>query len=151
MAVVVEALDGGLFDRPVHPFYLAGARRMVGFGQPVLDPVRLADHVEAHRPRGDGVPVPGLFGELDAVVGQDCMDLVGHGFEHVLQELPGRLSVGRCNDLGNRELGCPVNADEQGELSLIRLHFDDVDVKEADGVAFELLPLGLVALHIRQA
>jgi hypothetical protein len=29
------------------------------------------------------------------------VDLVGHGFEHVLQELPGRFSVSRCNELGN--------------------------------------------------
>ena len=79
------------------------------------------------------------------------MDLVGHGLEHVLQELPGRLSVSRCNELSDGELGCPVDADEEVELALGRLHLGDVDVKEADGVALELLPLGLVALDIRQA
>jgi hypothetical protein len=44
----------------------------------------------------------------------------------------------------------PVDADEEVELSFGGLHLGDVDVKEPDGVALELLPLGLVALDIRQ-
>ncbi len=64
MAVVVEALDVQrendppdrfllrltFLDRPIHPLDLAVGPRMVGFGQPMLDRVGLADHVEAHRP-----------------------------------------------------------------------------------------------------
>jgi len=165
VAVVVEALDRGLLDRPVHPLDLAAtqensppdcflifaAPRMVGFGQAMLDPVRFADHVEAHWPGVDGVPVARLLGELDAVVGQDRVDLVGHGLEHVLEELLGRLPVSRCNELGDRELGCPVDAHEEVELSLDGLHLGNVDVEEPDGVALELLALGLVAFDIRLA
>ncbi len=66
------------------------------------------------------------------------MDLVGHCLEHVLQELPGRLSVSCRNELGDGELGCPVDTDEEKELALGRLHFRDVDVEEADGIALEL-------------
>jgi hypothetical protein len=99
---------------------------MVGFGQAMLDPVRLADHIEAHWPRVDGVPVPGLFGELDAIIGKNRVDLVGHGFEHVLQELPGRLPVSSCNELSDSELGSSVDTDEKVELSLGGLNLGNV-------------------------
>ena len=151
MAVVMEALDGRVLDGSVHPFDLAIGPGMVGLGQPVLNPVCLTNHVEAHRPGIDGVPVPWLLRELDAVVGENGMDLVGHGLEHVLEELLGRLPVSRCNELGDRELGCPVDAHEEVELSLDGLHLGNVDVEEPDGVALELLALGLVTLDIRLA
>jgi hypothetical protein len=87
MAVVVEAFDRGVLDRSVHPIDLTIRPWMVGFGQAMLDTVGLADHVEAHWPGVDGVPVPRLFCELDPVVRQVGVDLVRHCFEHVLQEL----------------------------------------------------------------
>lgn len=62
-------------------------------------------------------------------LGQDRVDPVGHSFEHVLQELPRRLSVSRCHELGDGELGGLVNADKEEELALGRLHFGYVDVK----------------------
>ena len=37
------------------------------------------------------------------------------------------------------------------ELTLLGPQLGDVDVQVADGVALELGPLGLVALHVRQA
>ena len=84
VSVVVEAPDGRVLDHEVHQLELAVGPRVVGFGQSVLDPVRLADHVEAHWPGVNGVPVAGLLYELDAVVGQYGMDLVMDGFEQVL-------------------------------------------------------------------
>lgn len=50
MAVVVEALHGGFLDRAVHALDLSIGPGMVGFGQSVLSPVCLTDHVKAHRP-----------------------------------------------------------------------------------------------------
>jgi hypothetical protein len=79
------------------------------------------------------------------------VDLIGHGLEHVLQELPGGLSVSCCNELSDGELGRPVDSDERAELALGGLHLGNIDVEEADGVAFELLALGFVAFDIRQA
>ena len=92
------------------------------------------------------------------------MDLIGHGLKHVLEELPGSLSVSRCNELSDSELGRPVDADEQVKLALGGLHLGNVpsrgllanrcraaDVKEPDGIAFELLASGLVTLDMRQA
>ena len=75
-------------DRAVHPLDLAAPRensppdcflvlvapRVVGLGLPVLDAVRLTDHVEAHWPRADGVAVPGLLSELNtAAIGLEPM------------------------------------------------------------------------------
>ncbi len=114
----------------------------------MLDPVGLADHVEAHWPGTDSVPFPGLLGELDAIIGKDRVDLAGHGLEHVLQELPGSLSVSCCNDLSDRELGSSVNGHKEIELAFCRLHLGDVNMKEPDGVALELLALWLVTLDI---
>lgn len=147
---VVEPFHGRFLDRPVHPLHLAIGPRMVGLGESVLDAVRLADHVEAHWPGVDGVPVPQLLCELNAIVGKNRVDLVGYGFEHVLQELPGCLSVRCRNQLGDSELGRPVDSHKEKELSFGGLHLGNVDVEEADGVPLELLPPGLVTLHIRQ-
>ena len=176
MAVVMESLDGRVLDRSIHPLDLAVCRdnspldcclilqtsRVVRLGQPVLDTVGLADHVEAHRSGVNGVAVPRLLGELDAAaiglgpmaprwrLGENCMDLIWHSFEHVLKELPSSASVSRFNKLGDSELGCAVDADEEVELALGGLHFGDVDVEEPDRVALELLTLRLVPFNVRQ-
>ena len=151
MVVVVVTLDRRIFDRSVHPLDLTIGPWMVGLGQAVLDTVGLADDVEAHWPGVDGVAVPGLLCELNAIIGENGVDLIGHGFEHVLKELPGRLSVGRRNELGDGELGSAVDSHKEKELALGSLHLGNVDVEEADGVALELLALRLIAFDIRQA
>lgn len=79
------------------------------------------------------------------------MDLIWHGFEHVLQELPGRLPVSLLDDLGHGKLARAVDANEQEEPSFSCLHFGEVYVEEADRVAFELRPPRFVALDVRQA
>lgn len=151
MVVVVEAFDGRVLDNPVRPFDLAVDPRVIGLRQLVFDAICLANHVEARRAGVDGVPVPRLVCELDAVIGENGMNLVGHGFEHVLKELPGRLPIGLVDELGHGELARAVDPDEQIQLAFGSLHLCDVDMKEAYGVALELRPLRLVALIIRQA
>ena len=94
------------------------------------------------------------------------MDLIGHGVEQVLQELLGRLSVSRCNELSDGELRRSVDADEEvkpivgktvprtvfGPSSYLGgLNLSYVDMEEPDGIPLELLPLGLVAFNIGQA
>jgi len=90
VAVVVEAFDGGFLVGAVHPLDLAVGPGMVRLGEPVFEVIRLAHHVEAHLARPGGVSIAGLFGELDASVGQDSVDAVGHGLQQMLEELPGR-------------------------------------------------------------
>ena len=112
MAVVVEAFDGRLLNRAVHPFDLAVGPRMVRLRQAVFNPIGLANHVKAHWPRIDGIAVPRLLGELNAVVRENGMDLIWHGFEHVLQELPSSAPVSFFDELGHSELAGAVNADK---------------------------------------
>ncbi len=78
-------------------------------------------------------------------------DIPGDGLEHVLQELPGGAPVSLLNELGHRELARAVNADKEIELALGGLHLGDVNVKEADREALELLALRLVAADVWQA
>jgi len=123
---------------------------MVRFSEPVLDAVRLADHVEAHLTRPGGVPVAGLFSELNAIVGQDRVDVVRHGFQQVFEELPCCSSISLGDQLSDRKLAGAVDADEQVEFAFGGLHLSDVHVEEADGVALEALPLRLIALDVWQ-
>src|SRR6187200_1180212 len=46
MAAVVVALNGGLFDGPVHPLDLTVGPRVIGLGQPMLDAIAAAGSVE---------------------------------------------------------------------------------------------------------
>jgi len=77
------------------------------------------------------------------------VNLIWHGFERVLQEFPSRLSVRLLDELGHGKLARAIDANEQEKLSFSSLNLSDVDVKEADRVAFELRPLWLVALDVR--
>ena len=45
---VVEPFYSRVLDRSVHAYDLTIGSRMVGLGQPVLEPVGFADRVEAH-------------------------------------------------------------------------------------------------------
>jgi len=148
VALVVEALDGSLLDGAVHPLDLTVRPRVVRFGEPVLDAVRLADHVEAHLARPCGVSVAWLLGELDAIAGQDRVDAVGHGCQQVFQELPRCPAISLVDQLGDRELAGAIDADEQVQFAFGVLHLSDIHVKEADRVALEALPLRLIALDV---
>lgn len=146
VVVVMEAFDGGILDRPVHPLNPLPGRCLpantergairpgvVRLGQSVLDPICLADHVEAHLARICCVPVPGLLGELDAVVGQNRVDAIGDGLEQMFEELPIGLAIRLFHELGDRKLAGPVNAHKEIELALHRLNLSDVDLEETDG------------------
>ena len=69
MAVVMVALDGCFLDCPVHPLDLAVGPGMPDLGEPVLDAVFAAAHVEhvGDVPGGRPVGVAWREGELDAV------------------------------------------------------------------------------------
>jgi hypothetical protein len=59
-------------------------------------------------------------------IGENGADPVGHGFEQVLQKPPSSLSISRFNELGDRELGCPVDANEKIQLPLGGLYLGNV-------------------------
>ena len=81
MIILVIPLDCGVLDCSVHSLDLTVSLWLVGFGQPMLNPVCVTDHVKTHRPRICCVSVSGLLSELDAIVGEDVVDVIGDGFE----------------------------------------------------------------------
>lgn len=97
---------------------------MVDFGEPVLRAILAAAHREhvGHVPGSRTIGVTWRVAKLDAVVGQDRMDLIGNG--------------------GNK-------GDEEVELFLGALNLADIDVEEANRVGFESLLRFLVALDLR--
>lgn len=126
---------------------LRGARDK---GQNAGQSARTRMMVSAYATRRLAVEAWPAIDGVDGSISENRVDLVGHYLEHVLEELPGSLSVSCCNELSNGELGCLVDADEQIELPFTGLHFRDVDVEEPDRIVLELLPLGFVSLDIRQ-
>ena len=115
VVLVVKALDGRFPNHAVHPLDLTVGLRMVRLGKSVLNVICFADHVKGHLARPGGVAVAWLIGELHAVVGQDRVNAVGHGFQQVFQELPRCPSISRVDELSDRELAGAVDADEQVE------------------------------------
>ena len=151
VTVVVIPLHRCILDRAVHPFDLTVCPRMIWLGQPVLDTVRLADQIEAHLAGCHAVPVPRLLCKLDAVIRQDCVDMIWHCFEQMLQKLPCCFTIGFLNKLGDRELAGSVNGNKQMQLPFLSPDLGDIDVEITDWISLELLPLRLVAFHIRQS
>ncbi len=78
MACVVVSLDRRVLDRTFHPFNLAAGLGMIWLGQPMLDVIGLADQIKSNLAECHAVPIAWLLGELDAVVCQDRVNLVGH-------------------------------------------------------------------------
>ncbi|MBB5712890.1 hypothetical protein FHT02_004151 [Sphingomonas xinjiangensis] len=89
---------------------------MVGNGEAMLHVVRFADHVEADLMRPGGVPVAGLLGEVDAIVGQDRVDAERHGFQEMLEELTGRPPVSVVDQLDGRKFPGAVDIGSGEEL-----------------------------------
>jgi hypothetical protein len=88
--------------------------------------------------------------ELDTVIGEYGVDGVGDGRDEVAQECGGDQLGGPRVQFDIGELGSPIDGHELIEFALGGLNFGNVDVEIADRVALELLPVGLVAVHVRQ-
>src|SRR5262249_4961219 len=82
--------------------------------------------------------------ELDAVVGEDSMDLVGNRPDQRRQEAGRSLYVGGRVQLGKGKLRRSIDCHEQIELALPGANLGDIDVEVADRIALEGLPCGLV-------
>lgn len=153
MAVIVIALDGRVLDRPVHPFDLPVGPGVVDPGEAMLDAIVAA----AHREHMCDVASCRAFGaarrkaELNAVIGQNRVDLVGNGSDQGDEEGPSRHPVGALDQLHEGELARPIDGHEQVELALGGLNLGEVDMEEADRVGLGPFLRLLVALDLRQA
>ena len=86
MSVVVITLDRRFFDRAVHPLDLAIGPRMVDLGQAMSDAIVFAEAIED---MFESKTVAFAMGELNPVIGQEGMDLVGHRHNQLAQKLCG--------------------------------------------------------------
>lgn len=86
--------DGRLLQRSVHAFDLTIGPGVVGPSEAMLDAMSKADPVEGMASPAGGRPVAvlGQVGELDAVVRQNRMYLVGDGRDQRFEEGPSRCS-----------------------------------------------------------
>lgn len=96
MAFVVVASDGGFSQRPVHPLDLAVSLQVIRLGEAVLVGVFETDAVQIVDPVASGGAGAMLrnVAELHAVVGQNHVDLLGHGLDHGAEEVSGDLDCG---------------------------------------------------------
>jgi len=103
---VVISAHGGFLKGAVHAFDLAVGPGVVGLGKPVLDAMLATDLVEAVDAvaRGPAIAVPRQVGELDAVVGEDRVQVVGDRFDQCFQERDGGWSIGLRVELSEGEL-----------------------------------------------
>ena len=68
----------------------------------------------------------------------------------MFEEFLGCLPIGFPDQLCDSEFACPVDGNEDVQLTFSGLDFGNIDVKKADGIAFEALASGLVSLDVRQ-
>jgi hypothetical protein len=80
MGLVVIRFHGGVSRRVVHAFDLAIGPGMVGFGESMVDAVLPTDAITDML---KGIAIALTADELDAVIGQHSMDLIGHSGNQV--------------------------------------------------------------------
>jgi hypothetical protein len=115
VALVVEALDGGVLDGAVHTLDLTIGPRMPGLGQTTIDIVASARYFEGGGPEwlttlehaldiGDRPTLALWVCEVGPIVGQHGMDLVGNCFDEVQQEVSRDPPCGLLVQFGEGEL-----------------------------------------------
>jgi len=111
VAVVMVALDRCFPDRPVHPFDLPVSPGMSDLGEPLIDPVFVAPHVEhvGHISGWGAVSGAWREGKLDTVIGQLRVYFIGHSFDQGDQESAGHDPVCVSHELDERKLAGAVD------------------------------------------
>ena len=118
----------------------------------MLNAVLIANLVEAMNPvaRRPTIAVERQIRELDAIVGKDCMQPIGHGCDQGFKEDDRCGTIGLFMQLDEGELRGSVDSNEYIEFAFLRPDFGNVDVEEADRVKLELFLRGRVAFDLRQ-
>ncbi|QBL95585.1 hypothetical protein KSAC_34060 (plasmid) [Komagataeibacter saccharivorans] len=79
------------------------------------------------------------------------MNLIRDDAQKIFEKFLGRSSVGFAHKLRYRKLSGTVYAHEKVKLAFGNLDFGNIEVKEPDRIALEVLPFWLVSFDIRQA
>jgi hypothetical protein len=103
-------------------------------GKPVVDLMLSTDTVKDVL---EGIDVLVMIGELDAIIGQNDVEPVGHGGDQVTQEGCGGHLPGLLVQFNESELGSAVDGDEEIQLALSRLNLSDINMEVAERVGSE--------------
>lgn len=138
MGIVVVAVNGGILERSVHPLHLTIGPGMIGLGQTMLNTVLGTDPVKQ---QFEGITISLTIGKLDAVIGQDGVDSVGHSGNEMTQEIDSDRPCCPLVQLRKGELGGAVDRDKQVQLAFFGAYLGYIDMKVADGVLLKTLLL----------
>jgi hypothetical protein len=158
---VVEAFDGGVLDGSVHSLDLTIRPRVPGLGGSVIDVAHSAGVIEgmsveelavgdSRLDEGHGQTAGTRRREVDAIVGRHGVYLVGHSIDEPVQDVVRSRDLGLFVQFDKGELADPVDCHEHVGPAPLGADLGDVDVEEADRVALERAPTGLVASDLWQ-
>ena len=151
--IVMVALDGRVLDRAVHALDLAIGPGMLDLSQPMFDAILLAAHIEhmCHVFCRRTVRVTRRESELDPIVGENRVDLVGDSRDQSFEEGRGGGPSRLPDQLHEGELAGAIDGDVEVELAFSGLELCNVDVEVADRVSLELFLRRLAAFDLRQS
>ena len=136
---IVVAMYSCILQGADHALRLAVGPGMLRFREAMLNPVRGTNAVKE---QGKGIFVPRLIGKLDAIIGQDGVDAIGHSRNEVTQELNRQWSGSLVEHLNVGELRGAVNSHKQIQLAFFRLNLGNIEVEIPNRIAFETLLSG---------
>ena len=147
------ASDGRFLDRAVHALDLAIGPGMLDLGQPMFDAILLAAHIEhmCYVSCRRAVRVARRESELDPIVGENRVDLVGDSRDQSFEEGRGGGPSRLPDQLHEGELAGAIDGDVEVELAFSGLELSNVDVEVADRVSLELFLRRLAAFDLRQS
>ena len=128
MGLVMITLDGGLLEGAVHPLDLTVRPEVIRLGQAVIDVVFTAHAVEDV---ATCEQVLLTVGELNAVVGEQRVQLLGHGLDEIVEKLRRDQLRRPRVQFSVSKLAGAVDGYKQAELSLLGPDLGDVDVEIA--------------------
>ena len=153
MSIVMIALNSGFLDRSVHALDLAVRPWMLDLGQPVFDVIFPAAHIEhmGHVSCRRATRVARRESELDPIVGENRVDLVGNRRDQSFEEDRGGGPSCLLNQSHKGELAGTINGYIEVELAFSGLDLGDVDVEIADRIRLELFLRRFATLDLRQS
>jgi|SRR5579859_187106 len=120
VAVVMEVVNGGLFDGAIHTFDLSVGPGMPGLCEAMIDSVQKTDPVEgvsAETSRA-AFTIFGQIGELDSVVGEYGMNAIRNGCHQGQKKGCGCLHIGSFYTTAEGLKGIIENDELWGQLGI---------------------------------
>ena len=134
---------------------------MLGLRQPMVDVVAGACELEGVRAESPSLAehlldlrrapsLAGRVGEMNAIVGERRMDLVGNRLDQSVEKARGGFCRGSLMQLDEGELRRSIDRHEHIEFAFGRAHLGDIDMEIADRIGFEFPLGGDLAVDFRQ-